>query len=201
MEKNRKTKKQIILYARCSTELQQPEVQLETLRSYANHAGWDNTLEIVDQGYSGGTDARPGFEEIQKLVRRNVVDVVCTVRLDRMFRSLKHLLDLMILFQDHNVKFVSVEDQIDFSTSIGKLQLQLIGAFGEFERNLIRERSLAGIAYARSQGKILGRPMIKLDKEILELRFAGSTYRQIEEKLGCSNSVIKRVIKSAVKSG
>ncbi|MGE9746231.1 recombinase family protein [Bdellovibrio bacteriovorus] len=200
MEKNKKTNKQAILYARCSTELQQPEVQLEALRDYAHHVELNNTVEIVDQGYSGGTDIRPGLAELQKLVRRNVVSVVCVVRLDRMFRSLKHLLDMMILFDDHNVKFISIEDNIDFSTAIGKLQFQLLASFAEFERALIRERTIAGLAYAKSQGKTLGRPPLKLDQEILRLREQGMSYRKIEEQLGCSNTVIKRVLKGAAKS-
>lgn len=195
-----KSLKSVILYARCSTELQQPEVQLQSLRNHAENVEWSNMVEIVDQGYSGGTDNRPGLEKLTQMVRRNSVQIVCVARLDRMFRSLRHLLDMMQLFEEHKVKFVSIEDNIDFSTSIGKLQLQLLGAFAEFERSLIKERTLVGVAYAKSQGKILGRPQKKLDDQILNLRENGMSYREIEKQLGCSNSVIKRVLQGAVKS-
>jgi len=194
-------KKFALLYARCSTELQNPDVQLEQLRLYAKHAGFENIKEIVDHGYSGGTANRPGLAELQNLVHLHAVNVVCVVRLDRMFRSLKHFVEMIHFLEEHQTNFVSIEDNINFKTSIGRLQFHLLAAFGEFEKSLIRERTIAGVAHARALGKTIGRPKINLDKEIKMLREHGKTYRDIEKQLGCSNSVIRRVLKQHLNGG
>lgn len=194
-------KKRVAIYSRCSTQEQQPEVQLQQLRTYSEARGWTISQEIIDHGYSGGDNNRPGLKKLLSSVRKRNVDVVCVVKMDRLFRSLQHLISVLSEFDELGVEFVSVSDQIDFTTAIGKLHLQIIGAFAEFEKDLIRERTLAGLAYAKSIGKILGRPKICLDKEILKLREEKMSYRQIEKQLGCSNSVIRRTIKDAFKSG
>lgn len=154
----------------------------------------------MDHGYSGATDRRPGLTELLSLARRRDVDVVCVVKLDRIFRSLKNLLATLTELEELNCEFVSVTDQIDLTTATGRLHVQLLGAFAQFERDLIRDRTLAGIAYAKSKGKQLGRPPLNLKEKIIALRSQGHSYGEIQKQLGCSAGVITRAIKTAPKS-
>lgn len=189
------------IYARCSTyHHQDPEVQLRQLRLYCESRGWSLVKEIVDHGYSGATDRRPGLIELLSLARRRDVDVVCVVKLDRIFRSLKNLLTILTTLEELNCEFVSISDQIDLTTATGRLHVQLLGAFAQFERDLIRDRTIAGLAYARSKGKPLGRPSLNLSDRIIALRSQGHSYKTIQKQLGCSAGVITRAIKRAPKS-
>ena len=195
----KKATKKVVIYARCSTvHDQNPEVQIKQLREYCGARGWEVTKEIMDHGYSGSSEKRPGLNEVLFLVRSKVVDVVCVVKLDRLFRSLKHLVTTLHEFEELRCEFVSISDNLDMTTAAGRLHFQILGAFGEFEKNLIRERTLAGLAYAVSKGKVLGRPKLNLDKEIVKLRSEGRTYREIEKVLRCSSTVVKRAIRAEI---
>jgi DNA invertase Pin-like site-specific DNA recombinase len=188
-----------LIYARVSTSHhdQKPEAQIEELRRYCTARGWDISDEIVDHGYSGGTDQRPGLKRLMALVRARNVDVVVVTKLDRFARSLKHLVAALDEFSSLGVLFVSVGDQIDLTTASGRLMLHLLAAFAEFERGLIRERTLAGLAFARSQGKRLGRPKTRPDAEILRLRAQGASYSQIQRQLKISRPSIHRALVAA----
>lgn len=193
--------KRVVIYARCSTYYHQdPEVQLRQLRLYCESRGWSLVKEVVDHGYSGATDRRPGLNELLSLARRRDVDVVCVVKLDRIFRSLKNLLAILTELEELNCQFVSISDQIDLTTATGRLHVQLLGAFAQFERDLIRDRTMAGIAHARSKGRQLGRPSLKLDEKIVSLRSQGYSYKDIQKTLGCSAGVITRAIRHTPKS-
>jgi DNA invertase Pin-like site-specific DNA recombinase len=188
-----------LTYSRVSTadKGQNPEVQAAELRRYCVAREWAITEEIVDHGYSGGTDQRPGLKRLMALVRSRKVDVVVVAKMDRLFRSLKHLVTTLDEFSALGVQFVSIGDQIDLTTAGGRLMLHLLGAFGEFERALIRERTMAGLAYARSQGKKLGRPITRPDDAILQLRSEGASYTAIQRKLGVSRPAIRRALLAA----
>jgi putative DNA-invertase from lambdoid prophage Rac len=188
-----------LTYSRVSTSHhdQKPEVQVETLRSYSATRGWQIVDDIVDHGFSGGTDRRPGLKRLLTLVRTRKVDVVIVTKLDRLARSLRHLVSLLDEFSSLGVQFVSISDQIDLTTASGRLMLHIIGAFSEFERSLIRERTVAGLAYARSQGKKLGRPKTRDDDAILRLRARGLSYSQIQRELGVSRPSIRRALVAA----
>jgi DNA invertase Pin-like site-specific DNA recombinase len=112
-------------------------------------------------------------------------------RLDRLGRNLKHLITLLDELQALGIAFVSLAEGIDATTPAGKLQMHILGAIAEFERERIRERVLAGLQRARTQGKRLGRPHAKPPVERLE-RIAGLTAEVAAERLGVSRSTIKR---------
>jgi DNA invertase Pin-like site-specific DNA recombinase len=192
----------IASYSRVSTsdKSQNTEVQATELRRYCVARGWQISEEIADRGFSGGTDQRPGLKRLLALVRARKVDVVVVVKMDRLFRSLRHLVSVLDELQSLGVLFVSVGDQIDLSTASGRLMTQIIGAFGEFEKSLIRERTLAGLAYARSLGKTLGRPKTRDDVAILALRERGMTFGQIQKELGVSKGAVCRAMKPTPKS-
>jgi site-specific DNA recombinase len=193
--------KRVVIYARCSTTRdQKPEVQIAELRSYCKARDWAILEEIVDHGYSGTNADRPGLKNLLRLVRERNVDVVVVLKLDRLFRSLKHLVLTVDEFEELNVEFVSVKDQIDLTTSAGRLLRNLLACFAEFEAALIRERTLIGLDHAVSIGKKLGRPQeIDIDA-IVKLRAQGLSYRKIAMQLNCSMGAVCRALKAAPKS-
>src|SRR5262249_17134101 len=145
------------LYARVSTFDQEPENQLQELRRYIEARGWTAT-EVVDRGVSGSKDRRPALDTLIRDAKRRRFDVLVCWRLDRLGRSLRHLVTLIEELQSLGVAFVSLGEGIDCTTPAGKLQLHILAALAEFERARIAERVRAGLSRARTQGKRLGRP-------------------------------------------
>ena len=136
-------------YARVSTALQDLKAQEETLLKY----GCD---KIFFEKASAKNLERLQLTELLKKLREN--DVLVVVRLDRLARSLRDLMDLILLLESKNVEFVSLNENLDTASSVGKLMFQIVGAFAEFERNLISERTKVGLESARARGKIGGKP-------------------------------------------
>ncbi|MBI3555223.1 MAG: recombinase family protein [Deltaproteobacteria bacterium] len=189
-------------YARVSTSHheQKTEVQTEELRRHCAARGWDVIEEVIDHGYSGSNDQRPGLKRLMVLARARRVDIIIVTKLDRLFRSLRHLVTVLDELESLGVKFVSLHDQIDLTTASGRLMLHILAAFSEFERALIRERTLAGLAHARSKGKRLGRPRSRNDEAILSLRAQGMSYTAIQQRLGCERSAVYRALKAVAKT-
>jgi len=185
------------IYARVSTldKGQDTEVQLRDLRSYAQARGWIIAGEYIDKGQSGAKDRRPALDRMLKDVRKRKVDLVLCWRLDRLGRSLKHLILTLDELQSVGVGFVSYNENLDLTTSTGRLMFQLLGAFAEFERNLIKERVKAGLANAKAKGAKLGRPSPEFDEaELLRLRGNGVTIRGIAEKLNLRKSFVHKTL-------
>lgn len=129
------------LYARVSTtdKGQDVDLQLNDLREFAQTRGFE-AFEYVDQGVSGSTAKRPSLDEMLKAARARKIDVVVVWKLDRLGRSLVHLLHLLNELEALGVAFISLREQIDMTTPAGRLMAHLMGAFAEFERDLIQER-------------------------------------------------------------
>ena len=178
------------IYARVSTIDQEPENQLQELRRYVQARGW-TAVEYVDRGVSGTKERRPALDDLLTEARRRRCDVLVCWRLDRLGRNLKHLITLLDELQALGVAFVSLAEGIDATTPAGKLQMHILGAIAEFERERIRERVLAGLQRARRQGKRLGRPQARPPIERLQ-KLAGLTVPVAAERLGVSHSTIKR---------
>src|SRR5688572_10511855 len=178
------------VYARVSTVDQQPENQLQELRRYLEARGW-TAVEYVDRGVSGAKDRRPALDQLVADAKRRRFDVLVCWRLDRLGRNLKHLITLLEELQALGVAFVSLAEGIDATTPAGKLQLHILGAIAEFERERIRERVLAGLERARRDGKRLGRPKARVPLEHLQ-RLHGLSSAVAAERLGVSRSTIKR---------
>ena len=185
----------VLAYARVSTARDQStDAQIAELRAFCIARGWQISKEICDHGYSGGTDERPGLKKLLALVRTRQVDVVLVTKMDRLFRSLRHLVNVLEEFANLGVVFTATRDSIDWSTPSGRMFTQVLGALAEFERGLIRERTRVGLAHARSQGKTLGRPRRGLEGEIARLRAGGASYRAIRRQLRCSMGSIRRAL-------
>lgn len=187
------------LYARVSTvdKGQDPELQLEEMRQYAAARGW-SCHEYVDHGVSGSKTNRPALDQLLTAVRSRQVDVVVVWKLDRLGRSLAHLLHLLNDFTALGVSFVSLREAIDLTTPTGKLMLHLFGAFAEFERSLIQERVRAGIANAKRKGKRIGRPGVaSRDRDaVLDLHADEPelSIRAIARKTKLSASSVQRIL-------
>lgn len=191
----------VVLYARSSTTKdQKPELQIEEMRSYCIARGFVIEKEIIDFGYSGTTDKRPGLLELMKLAKGRKIGGVIVLKLDRLFRSLKHLTSSLSEFDELGVQFISIKDQLDMTTSSGRLMANILGSFAEFEADLARERTILGLDHARRLGKILGRPKKHDYSKIIELRKQGLSYRKIAAELNCAEGVVSRVLADARKS-
>jgi putative DNA-invertase from lambdoid prophage Rac len=177
------------LYARVSTTEQTADNQLLELRHYVEARGW-TAVEFVDQGVSGAKDKRPALDALLKDAKRRLFDVVVCWRLDRLGRNLKHLVTLLEELQAVGVAFVSLGEGIDCTTPAGKLQLHILAALAEFERERIRERVLAGLARARAQGKRLGRRRSRPAASDVP----GGTVRSAAKAWGVSKSTAARRI-------
>jgi DNA invertase Pin-like site-specific DNA recombinase len=177
------------VYARVSTFDQEPENQLQELRRYVEARGW-TAVEYVDRGVSGAKDRRPALDQLLADAKRRRVDVLVCWRLDRLGRNLRHLITLLDELQSLGVAFVSLAEGIDATTPAGKLQMHILGAIAEFERERIRERVLAGLQRARAQGKRLGRPR----KRPPTLAVPGGSVRAAAGIWGVSKSTAARWI-------
>lgn len=188
----------IATYSRVSTSHhdQNPEVQVTELRRYCSARQWQITEEIVDHGFSGSTDQRPGLRRLMALVRSRDIDIVVVVKMDRLFRSLKHLVTTLDEFSALGVQFIATKDNVDYSTPSGRLFVQVLGSLAEFEKSLLRERTIMGLNHARASGKCLGRPKLQNDSEIQRLRLQGLSYRQIQKSLGVSMGSVSRALAS-----
>ena len=188
------------LYARVSTrdKGQDPEMQLAELREFATKRGWRVAGEFVDIGVSGSKDSRPQLDAMMRLAKARKLDVIAVWKLDRFGRSLRHLVDALAELQAVGCAFASLRDNLDLTTPAGRMMFHVIGAMAEFERELIRERVKAGLAHARSKGRIGGRPKVKRERDkdaklIRGMRAGGDSYNEIAEELGRSKADIYRV--------
>lgn len=190
-------KDKVGLYGRVSTtdKGQDPELQLKDLRAYANARGWKVFGEYVDIGESGSKEKRPQLDRLMGDARKRRIDIILVWRLDRLGRSLKHLILTLDELQSLGVGFISYSENLDLTTSTGRLMFQLLGAFAEFERNLIRERVIAGLNHAKAKGVRLGRPSPEFDKdELLKLKDSGLTIRDIAQRLNLTKSFVHKTL-------
>jgi DNA invertase Pin-like site-specific DNA recombinase len=187
----RPSKSRTAIYARVSTLDQDPEMQLRELRAYARHRGLPITEAFIDH-VSGATRERPELDRLWRAVRARKVDRVLVWKFDRFARSTKQLIDALEEFRHLGVDFISITEQIDTSSPMGKAMFTVISAIAEFERSLISERVRAGIAKARAMGTRHGRPKLdeRIIQEIQRLRSAGQSLHQIAKQLGISHQTV-----------
>jgi DNA invertase Pin-like site-specific DNA recombinase len=170
------------IYARVSTLDQEPENQLQELRRYVDARSW--TAQVyVDREVSGAKDKRPALDRLISDAKRRRFDVLVCWRLDRLGRNLRHLILLLDELAALGVAFVSLAEGIDATTPAGRLQLHVLGAIAEFERARLRERTIAGLARARAQGKRLGGRPIALSADDLK-RVRHLSVRKAARELG-----------------
>ena len=177
-------------YARVSTNDQNLDLQTDALKQ----AGCEKIFS--DRGVSGAKAERPGLDKALNQIRKK--DVLVIWKLDRLGRSLSHLLSTIEDLKQRGAHFASIQDGFDTSTASGKMVFSVIGAMAEYEKNLTRERTMAGLAAARARGRMGGRPK-SLDasqvKVAIALAEAGKlTIKEICKQVGCSRSTYYRQV-------
>src|SRR5438105_7260888 len=155
------------IYLRVSTDKQTTSAQRQELRGICKRRGWDGVIEYEDV-ISGAKFTRVGLDKMMAEVRRGRLDVVLCYKLDRLGRSLVSVAQLIGEMLANKVALVIPGQGIDTSSdnSAAKLQMNILIAVAEFERDIIRERTLAGLAAARARGVTLGRPQARISREV-----------------------------------
>ncbi|EHH05421.1 DNA resolvase protein [Agrobacterium tumefaciens CCNWGS0286] len=177
-------------YARVSTVDQHLDLQRNALRL----AGCERIFE--DHGVSGGNEQRGGLSTMLKVLRRG--DILIVWRLDRLGRSITHLISMVEALKRRGVGFVSLTESIDTSSAGGQLIFHILAALAEFEKSLIRERTIAGIAAAKARGKLPGRRPALTDMQCREIRAvlnAGTSVRDVARKYNVHPRTVLRGIR------
>lgn len=175
-------------YARVSTRDQNLEAQLDALTKY----GVDR---IYQEKITGTRKDRPELDELLKVLRSG--DKVVVYKLDRISRSTRHLLELSEIFETKNVDFVSINDAIDTSTPMGRFFFRILASLAELERDLIVERTKAGLEAARARGRNGGRPRKRKDKIELAIKMYKSkdyTLKEIVQATGVGKTTLYRYL-------
>jgi DNA invertase Pin-like site-specific DNA recombinase len=177
-------------YLRVSTNDQHVANQRAELEEYCAKRGW-SVKEYSDVGVSGARDSRPALDALLRDARRRRFDVLVVWRLDRLGRSLRHLLQVLEELDAIGITFVSLGEGIDLGTAAGRLQLHILAALSEFERARIQERIRAGIARAKADGVRFGRPEKTVPETILA-PVRGFSVREAAKRLGVSPATAHR---------
>src|SRR5438270_10348395 len=142
--------KQVALYTRVSTEEQKTDLQLMDLQEYVSRRGYE-IFNFYEDVVSGATKERKALDQLMDDARKRKFDIVLVWKFDRFARSLKMLVDSLALFQELGIDFISFKENIDTTTSMGKLIFNINSAYAEFERDIIRDRVKAGVKAKREK--------------------------------------------------
>lgn len=188
------------LYLRVSTPDQKPDLQYDGLRGYAARAGLEVVRDYCDVAVSGRREGRPQLNALMTAVRNREIDCVLVWKFDRFARSTRHLLVALEEFDHLGVRFISVQDQIDTDSPMGRAMFTIIGAMAELELSLISERVTAGMKAAEVRGRHLGRPSVpaRIVSEIEALAASSKlSVRQIQREIAgkVSRGVVGEITK------
>lgn len=185
------------LYLRVSTDKQTTSNQLPDLMRYVEFHKWNVVETYIDEDVSGKKISRPAFDRMMLDAHLNKFDVVLVVRLDRLSRSVKHLLSTLEVLDKLGIGFASVTQNIDTTTAAGKLLFTILGAMAEFESTLISERTKAGLARVRKDGSKSGRRIGRPTRDICalkltQMRSQGMSARRIALELNVPLTTLHR---------
>ena len=183
------------LYARVSTNDQQTlAMQNRAMREYAARRGWTIALQVRE--VNSGATKREAREKLLEAARRREIDIVLVWRLDRWGRSVTDLLATLQELGYLGVGFVSLTEALDLTTPAGRDMAGLLAIFSEFEREVLRERTRAGLAQARLNGKRLGRPATAAvhAAEIQKLHRAGISKSEIARRVQIGRTSVRRIL-------
>lgn len=192
--------KQVAVYVRVSTSglkgnhQQDVGMQLLDIRKFLEVKGIKDFEIYEDKGHTGTKRDRPALKKLLTDCRQGKVKMVVVYKLDRLFRSLRDLMETMAEFNTLGVEFASTKDAIDMTSASGRLLFQVLGAFAEFEAAIIKERVLSGIANAKSKGVKLGRPFKKGHSVVQKMRDEGASAIEIAEHTGLSRQTVYRTL-------
>ena len=171
---------------------------MRELRTIADKNGWEVVNEFVDEGISGakGRDKRPQFDALLKSAVRREFDLVMSWSVDRLGRSLQHLVEFLNELHGVGCDLFLHQQAIDTTTPSGRAMFAMCGVFAEMERSLIQERVKAGLANAKAKGVRLGRKPLahQTKQEIVAMRATGMSMAKIANELGISAGVVCKVV-------
>lgn len=181
----------MIGYIRVSTKEQKESLQLDALTEYAQQKGYDLTIYNEKQSTS---NVRPELQAALKAMTKG--DVFVVYKLDRLARSSAELFRLMEQMKEKGVEFVSLSDQLDTTTPSGKAMLGMLAVFAEFEKDLNRERTIAGLEAARKRGRFGGRPSISesTKKNVYTLFKNGESTKNLATQFNIGRSTVYKII-------
>ena len=191
--------KRVAIYARVSTDKQQTSNQVLVLKEIAERSGYNIIQIYEDKGISGskGREDRPALNQMMKDATRRKFDMVMCWSIDRLGRSISHLIEIMNELNGLKIDMFFSQQSIDTTQSSGRMLFSIMGAIGEFEKSLIKERVLAGLDRARKNGTKLGRPSNMTDglkSAILILKDKGLGVRETCRKLGIGCATYYKVV-------
>lgn len=198
--------RRVAIYTRVSVDRQTTDHQERELREIAARAGWEIVEVYCDHGISGskGRDERPAFDRLLKDATRRRFDMVAAWSVDRLGRSLQHLLVFLEELRGAGVDLFLHQQGLDTTTPAGRAMYQMLGVFAEFEKSMIVARVHAGLATARAKGTTLGRPKLA-DRKTQAIRAAlqaGGSVRQVATSCRASVGAVHRVkVAVAAESG
>ena len=177
-------------------------MQTRELEEYCRRRGWEIAGVYVDRGVSGAKDSRPGLNRLMGKAHQRHFDAVAVWKFDRFARSVSHLLRALETFRALGIEFVSLSEQVDTSTPMGKMVFTVLGAVAELERALIIERVKAGMRNARAKGKRIGRPprtyLAEGTRQAIAqaYRQGEGSLRSLAAKFGTSVGTVQRCIEA-----
>jgi DNA invertase Pin-like site-specific DNA recombinase len=187
--------KRVAIYVRVGSDGQSVENQKRELEAVATRHGWEVAGVFSDHGISGINQKRPAFARLVQGIGRKDFDTVAAWSVDRLGRSLQHLLRFLAELRAKGVDLYLHQQGVDTSTPAGKALFQMLGVFAEFERAMIIERVHAGLRRAKAQGKRLGRPRVSpvVERRIHRELAKGRGIKAVARKLGVGTGTVQRV--------
>jgi DNA invertase Pin-like site-specific DNA recombinase len=192
--------KRVGIYARCSTQEQSTDSQVMALKEFAAARGWTVEKIYIDNGVSGAKAKRPGLDAMWADCRKRKIDLCLIFALDRLARSLKQLIEALDEFGRLGVDFICLKQDIDSTSAASRLLFHIVGAVAEFERDLVKSRTVAGMQAARKRGKHIGRPALRnfSEDEKSEIRAARqneqTSVRQLAIRYGTTQWMVQRIL-------
>jgi DNA invertase Pin-like site-specific DNA recombinase len=191
--------KRVGIYLHVSQADQTTDNQLLDLQRVAEQRGWSIGETYVDHGVSGKSDRRPGLNRLRRDAMHGKLDVVAAWSVDRLGRSVAHVVSLLHDLTEQKVAVYLHQQQVDGTTSAGKAMLAMCAVFSEFEWNNTSDRIKAGLARARKEGKRIGRPTsvtAATERQIRKLRADNPKLGiiKIAKQVGCGVSTVQRVL-------
>lgn len=186
--------KKVAIYTRVSTQEQKTDLQLMDLREYVHKRGYE-TFHFYEDIISGAAKERKALDQLMDDAKKRKFDIVLVWKFDRFARSLKMLVDGLALFQELGIDFISYKENIDTTTSMGKLIFNINSAYAEFERDIIRDRVKAGVRAKREKnngkwgrGKVAG----TIQTKIQELINQGISIRNVARQLKVAKGTVMK---------
>ena len=191
--------KRVCLYVRVSRQEQSVERQLVELRELCENHNYTIVDEYIDEGISGGKKSRPALDQMLKDAMTRKFEMVVTLELSRLGRSVQNMCEISSLLKSKNIDLFVKNQNVDTSTIVGDFFFNIMNSVAQYEKDLIGERVRSGLENARKKGRIGGRKPINDDikNKIITMKNDGESFRKIKSELKVGNDTIKKVLKVA----